>query len=79
MADKKHDDAAPADAHDEPDDKKAEPAPQPIIEDLLKDKTFDPDGKVRFQLAEISATQGIGKPAPAHLVDASGKPVDQPK
>ncbi len=63
--------------HDNDEDEKptAKPAPpQPIIEDLLKDKAFDPDGKVRPQLAEISAKQGVGQPAPAHLVTADGKP-----
>ena len=52
--------------------------PQPVIEDLLKDPTFDPKRKVRSQLAAYSMQHGVRALAPAELVDADGNVVEQP-
>lgn len=52
------------------------PAPERrTIEELLADPHFDPDGKVRARLAEISARDGVGQYAPADLVDDHGNVV----
>lgn len=54
------------------------PIPEPCsrtIEELLTDKTFDPEARVRMRLAAISASGPLGQHPPLDLVTLDGKPV----
>lgn len=60
----------------------ADPMPEQsemTIEQLLADPRFDPEGRVRHRLAEISAKGPLGQRPPADLVNADGTPVTTPK
>jgi len=69
--------AAKAPASKKSDDADNEPpaAPRRTIEELLADPTFDPDGRYRSKLAEISSREGMGKYPPADMLDDHGQPV----
>lgn len=58
----------------------ADPMPEQsemTIEQLLADPRFDPEGRVRPQLAEISAQGPLGQRPPSDLVNADGTPASQ--
>ena len=58
-----------------PDEPAAPAAPRRTIEELLADPKFDPEGRYRSKLAEISAREGMGQYPPADMLDDHGQVV----